>query len=181
MFNRGERYWPGIAISMSLFSQLFLTLNSRRPRGGPPCQRVDAFSEMKDFTTLQIQCNDSHRTFMWKYLTNLNVTWRAIIFVGVLFCVCYFSYFKAISHVVLISSVFAFCVQIVYWSSCFYWLNTRNKWQTTKFLLFAFGAVLLGSSVSFSFHNVSYLLLVASQVEKKNKINWVGLMIANCN
>lgn len=98
---------------------------------------------------------------------------------GVLFCVCYFSYFKAISHVVLISSTLAFCVQIVYWSSCFYWLHTRNKWQTIKFLLFAFGAVLLGSSVSFSFHNVSYLLLVASQEEKK--INRVGLMIVNCN
>lgn len=40
---------------------------------------------------------------------------------------------------------------------------------TRKFRLFAFGAVLLGWTVSFSLHNVSYLLLVASQVEKKNK------------
>lgn len=29
--------------------------------------------------------------------------------------------------------------------------------------------MLLGSSLSFSFHNVSYLLRVASQVEKNNK------------
>lgn len=147
--------------------------------GRPPCQRVDAFSEMKDFTTLQIQCNDSHRTFMWKYLTNLNVTWRAIIFVGVLFCVCYFSYFKAISHVVLISSAFAFCVQIVYWSSCFYWLHTRSKWQQENFVfLLLEQCCLVGLSLSLFIMLVTCFLL---PVRWKKKINRVGLMIANCN
>lgn len=179
MFNRGERYWPGIAISMFLVSQLFLMLNRRRPRGGLRVSGWTPSPEMKDFATLQIQCNDSHRTFMWKYLTNLNVTWRAIIFVGVLFCVCCFSYFKAISHVVLISSAFAFCVQIVYWSSCFYWLHTRSKWQQENFFFLLWEqCCLVGLSLSLFIMLVTCFLL---PVRLKNKINRVGLMIANCN
>lgn len=94
---------------------------------------------------------------------------RNIIFVGVLFCVCYLSYFKTISHVVF--NIFCFCLLRSNCLLVFLLLLAPHKKQmaNNKISSFAFGAVLLGSSVSFSFHNVSYVLLVASQVEKKNK------------